>query len=112
MSRKLAMVKWDQLIIPTVEEAAAMNRGIVDDPNIIKITDSIAAEMRRASDVALDIADEADQRRHARGPQNAPKKVQVTLRLDPDVLDQLRATGAGWQGRVSALLRVALASGG
>jgi len=32
-------------------------------------------------------------------------KQQVTLRLDADVLTQLRASGKGWQGRVNALLR-------
>lgn len=36
-----------------------------------------------------------------------PKK-QVTLRLDPDVLDTFRATGPGWQSRINAELRKAL----
>ncbi|GGC76559.1 BrnA antitoxin family protein [Chelatococcus reniformis] len=33
-----------------------------------------------------------------------PKR-QVTLRLDADVLDGLRATGAGWQTRVNTAIR-------
>ena len=36
-----------------------------------------------------------------------PKK-QVTLRLDPDVVDKFRATGKGWQSRINAELRKAL----
>ncbi len=36
-----------------------------------------------------------------------PKK-QVTLRLDPDVLEKFRATGRGWQSRINAELRKAL----
>ncbi len=36
-----------------------------------------------------------------------PKK-QVTLRLDPDVLEKFRATGKGWQSRINAELRKAL----
>lgn len=36
-----------------------------------------------------------------------PKK-QVTLRLDPDVLERFRATGKGWQSRINAELRKAL----
>ena len=36
-----------------------------------------------------------------------PKK-QVTLRLDPDVLEAYRATGKGWQSRINAQLRKAL----
>lgn len=47
-----------------------------------------------------------------RGPQIAPVKQQVTLRLDRDVLDTFRATGAGWQGRINAALRKAVAKTG
>ncbi|MGT2515642.1 BrnA antitoxin family protein [Sphingomonas panni] len=32
-------------------------------------------------------------------------KQQVTLRLDRDVLERFRATGAGWQSRVNDALR-------
>ena len=42
-----------------------------------------------------------------RGPQVAPVKQQVTLRLDRDVLETFRATGAGWQGRINDALRKA-----
>lgn len=42
-----------------------------------------------------------------RGPQREPTKQQVTLRLDPDVLAKFRATGAGWQARMNAVLKAA-----
>jgi uncharacterized protein (DUF4415 family) len=42
-----------------------------------------------------------------RPPAENPKK-QVTLRLDPDVLEKFRATGKGWQSRINAELRKAL----
>ena len=42
-----------------------------------------------------------------RPPSENPKK-QVTLRLDPDVLEKFRATGKGWQSRINAELRKAL----
>lgn len=32
-------------------------------------------------------------------------KEQVTLRLDRDVLERFRATGAGWQSRINEALR-------
>lgn len=35
-------------------------------------------------------------------------KQQVTLRLDPDVLERFRASGKGWQSRINAELRKAL----
>ena len=35
-------------------------------------------------------------------------KVQVSLRLDPDVLAAFKAGGAGWQSRMNAALRAAM----
>lgn len=35
-------------------------------------------------------------------------KQQVTIRLDRDVVDSLRASGAGWQSRVNEILRKAV----
>jgi len=43
-----------------------------------------------------------------RPPLGAASKRQVTLRLDPDVLDAFRADGPGWQGRINAALRKAV----
>ncbi len=45
--------------------------------------------------------------RGERGPQKAPTKQQVTLRLDRDILDRFRATGEGWQSRINDALRKA-----
>ena len=40
-----------------------------------------------------------------RGPQKAPRKVPISIRLSPDVVEGLRAIGAGWQGRADNALR-------
>jgi uncharacterized protein (DUF4415 family) len=40
-----------------------------------------------------------------RGPQKAPTKVLVSMRLSRDVVDALRATGDGWQVRADEALR-------
>ncbi len=40
-----------------------------------------------------------------RGPQVAPTKQPVTLRLDPDVLAKFKAAGPGWQSRMNEVLR-------
>lgn len=48
-----------------------------------------------------------NRRRGERGPQKTPTKQQVTLRLDRDVLQRFRATGAGWQGRINEALKKA-----
>ena len=46
--------------------------------------------------------------RRSRGPQKAPTKKLVSLRIDPDVLDKFRATGEGWQSRMNDALRKAV----
>lgn len=40
-----------------------------------------------------------------RGAQKTATKKAVSIRLDADLIDSLRASGKGWQGRVNDLLR-------
>lgn len=40
-----------------------------------------------------------------RGLRPAPKKAQLTIRLDQDVLDWFRNQGAGYQTQINSLLR-------
>ncbi len=49
-------------------------------------------------------------RKH-RGPQRTPTKIPVNLRLDRDVVTHARASGRGWQGRINAALKRAIARG-
>ncbi len=46
----------------------------------------------------------AAKQRRGRGPQKAPTKQLVSLRLDHDVLEAYRLTGKGWQGRMNQTL--------
>lgn len=46
--------------------------------------------------------------RAGRPPIGTAPKRQVTLRLDPDVIDRFRQDGPGWQGRINAALRRAV----
>ena len=39
------------------------------------------------------------------GPQKAPKKVPLSLRLSPEVVKHFRAKGPGWQTRIDDALR-------
>ena len=43
-------------------------------------------------------------RRGKRGPQKAPTKTLVSLRLSPDVINHFKATGRGWQTRIDGAL--------
>lgn len=49
--------------------------------------------------------------RKVRGPQKAPTKERVTIRLSRDVLERFRAGGRGWQGRIDEALRRVSARG-
>lgn len=57
----------------------------------------------RFSDLPKSLQEKATKR--VRGPQKAPTKVGVHIRLSPDVLAALRDSGSGWQGRVDEALR-------
>jgi uncharacterized protein (DUF4415 family) len=43
-------------------------------------------------------------RRGKRGPQKAPTKKLVSLRLSPEVIHHFRSTGPGWQTRIDSTL--------
>jgi len=42
-----------------------------------------------------------------RGPQKAPTKVPVSIRLSPEVIAHFKASGPGWQSRIDEVLRKA-----
>jgi uncharacterized protein (DUF4415 family) len=44
----------------------------------------------------------------ARGPQKAPTKKPIAIRLSPDVVEDFKSTGAGWQSRINEALRTYL----
>ena len=43
--------------------------------------------------------------KRGRGPQAAPTKILTSVRLDADILEFFKATGAGYQSRINAALR-------
>lgn len=90
----------------TDEEEAAIQRGIALDPDSPELGEDFFANARPAREVmppALYAELTASPRR--RGPGKKPPKEQVTLRLDQDVVEGLRASGQGWQVRANEALR-------
>src|SRR5271166_553744 len=54
-----------------------------------------------------DWAEESERRKQGqRGPQKAPVKQAISIRVDKDVLATFKATGSGWQKRMNAALRM------
>ena len=89
MKTKLTQPK-QKLIRPTIEEDARITAVARADPNAQPIEGT--ARLRRV-----------------RGRPRAERpRTMVSLRIEPDVLAALRATGRGWQTRVNALLRQAV----
>src|SRR5438105_13128718 len=93
-----------QLATMTDEEEAEITAGALSDPDNPPWPDEMLSRMRPAVEVAPEIV--AAYRRR-RGPQKAPTKQLVSLRLDRDVIAHFRARGPGWQQRVNLALRKA-----
>ena len=72
---------------------------VLDTP---ELTDEELAQARPFAEVCPEL--HATIRRH-RGPQRAPTKVKINLRVDQAVLDHFKATGAGWQVRMNDVLK-------
>ena len=82
------------LILPTAEEDAQINAGIAADPDTYSLTDEEWEAVKHTA---------------TRGrPLGSGSKIQVTLRLDIDVVNKLKASGTGWQTRANAALRKAV----
>jgi uncharacterized protein (DUF4415 family) len=94
----------------TLEEEAAIQRGIAADPDAPEWTDADFAAARPAAEVMPPEFTAAHERRK-RGRQRKPTKVLVSIRLDRDVVEQLRQSGEGWQSRANDLLRKAVLPG-
>jgi len=75
--------------MPTVEEDRAIRKAAKADPDAQPLTD---AQLRAM--VPL------------RGrPKSATRKMLVSVRYSPEVLEFFRSTGAGWQARMDGVLR-------
>ena len=74
------------------------------DGEVRELTAEDFATMRPTAEVLPELV-ALWRKRGQRGPQKAPTKQQVTLRLDRDVVDRFRATGEGWQRRINDALR-------
>lgn len=69
-----------------------------------ELTDEQMAKARPFAEVFPELAASI---RRGRGPNKAPTKKLVSLRLSPDVLDHYRSKGPGWQTRIDEALRKA-----
>ena len=94
-------------IIPTQDEADAINAGIAADQDNPELTKEWFDKAKPASDVFLSETYTAlvAMKRPRGRPKADETKVFTAIRLDADLLDAFKATGKGWQTRVNAALR-------
>lgn len=95
-------------ILPTDREDAAITAASKTDPDSPELTDADFAGSRPAAEVLANHlgASGAEALLRPRGrPAKADRKVDVKLRIDPDVVEALRSSGKGWQTRANAILR-------
>ncbi|WP_082819115.1 BrnA antitoxin family protein [Cupriavidus nantongensis] len=100
------MNRKPDLIRPTPAEDAAIARGIAQDPSAVSVPTEQFRKMRPARELLGD--DKADALAKRRGRPAKPvgeRKVNQTLRIDPDVLAAYKATGSGWQTLMNEALR-------
>ena len=75
--------------MPTVEEDRAIRKAAKADPDAQPLTD---AQLRAMGPL--------------RGrPKSATRKLLVSVRYSPEVLEFFRSTGEGWQARMDGVLR-------
>jgi len=83
----------EKLVCPTAGEDARIGRGIAADPDAApELSEPVAGIARRLG-----------------RPLKPDRKISVTLRLDRDVVERFKATGAGWQTRINAALKKSIA---
>ncbi|MFC5373931.1 BrnA antitoxin family protein [Brevundimonas faecalis] len=75
-----------------------------DEDDAPEFTAEVMARAKPAAEVLPPEVMAAFKKKAGR-PRAEVAKVPVSLRLDPDVLDAFKATGAGWQTRINDALR-------
>ena len=90
---------WKRVDTLTDEEIA---RGIAADPDSAQ--EWTAEDFERARPASEVLPQLVDEYRKSRGPQKAPTKVQISMRLSPEVVDYFKAQGRGWQTRINEVL--------
>ena len=110
MQQQFIKTKSGRLIaLPDAQEDAAINAAVATDTDSPEWTEADFASAKPASaffDTATHTKLAKLQRKPGeRGPQKTPTKVSTTIRLSPEVMNAFKATGAGWQTRIDAVLK-------
>jgi len=84
------------------EEDAALTAAAASDPDNPELTAEDFKRMRPFAEVHPELLEAITKMRGR--PKLERPKVQVTLRLDADVVESFKAEGQGWQSRINDVL--------
>ena len=77
-----------------------------NEADVAPLTDAELASARPFAEAFPDLAAKMERIRGGRPRAETPKQV-ISIRLDAEVIDKFKATGAGWQTRMNAALKAA-----
>jgi uncharacterized protein (DUF4415 family) len=81
----------------------ARRKPLIDtDGDVRELTADDMAKFKPAAEV---LPQSLRKKLGVRGPQKAPTKERITIRLSREVVEQFRESGEGWQTRVDSALR-------
>ncbi|WP_439618404.1 BrnA antitoxin family protein [Shinella sp.] len=90
------------------EEETRIQQGIADDPDNTEWTEEDFRKAKPFRDALPELAAAIDRAKAKRGrPTVDSPKQQISVRLDPDLIQHYKATGKGWQSRMNDDLRKA-----
>lgn len=70
-----------------------------------EVRELTAADVKRFKPAQAVVPSGLLKKLNARGPQKMPTKERITIRLSPEVVQEFRDTGDGWQTRVDLALK-------
>ena len=87
---------------------ATIQRQIREDPDDFELTPDVARKGKPFREALPELAASIDREiaRRGRPPKDVSKKP-VTVRLNPETIEKFKATGKGWQTRMSDALDAA-----
>ena len=83
-------------------ETPGVAAGMADDPDAFELDERWFAETEPIPEDRLHTLGPAQR---ARGKQKAPRKQDIHIRLDADVIEHFKRDGRGWQTRINDSLR-------
>ncbi len=81
----------------------AKRKPLIDSEG--EVRDLTAKDMARFGPAAEVLPPSLRKKLGVRGPQKAPTKERITIRLSREAVNRFRKSGTGWQTRVDAALR-------